>query len=214
MQAGWWLEWARAARRRVMGAYKNRRSQALQTARLTIVSLAFVLATCAPYGHTPYSVLAMEMDAASKGDRLDIEPSADRWTSGGGTADLRLLLLALLLGLLIGWALGMRSRPTPTGPDKAKIRKALEDAFSDRRREANVHSLDKSIEVLNAAEKEDVIGKMKVSAVLEALPGIGKVRAVQLMEKFKIADSRRVRGLGDNQRRALLQEFSPDSGGR
>ena len=159
MQAGWRLEWARAARRRLMCAYKNRRSQALQTARLTLASLALVLATCAPYGQAPYSVLAVEMDAASKGDRLDIEPSADRWTAGG-TLDLRLLLLALLLGLLIGWALGMRSRPKPpAGPDRAKIRKALEDAFSDRRREANVHSLDKSIEVLNAAEK----------AVLEAM---------------------------------------------
>jgi transposase len=62
-------------------------------------------------------------------------------------------------------------------------------------------------EVLDSAEQDDVIGKMKVSAVLEALPGIGKVRATQMMEKFKIAESRRVRGLGDNQRRALLQEF-------
>jgi ribosomal protein S13 len=69
-------------------------------------------------------------------------------------------------------------------------------------------------EVLDAAESDDVIGKMKVSAVLEALPGIGKVRATQMMEKFKIAESRRVRGLGDNQRRALLQEFGPDAGGR
>ena len=49
-------------------------------------------------------------------------------------------------------------------------------------------------EVLEAAESDDVIGKMKVSAVLEALPGIGKVRATQMMEKFKIAESRRVRG--------------------
>jgi ribosomal protein S13 len=69
-------------------------------------------------------------------------------------------------------------------------------------------------EVLDSAEQDDVIGKMKVSAVLEALPGIGKVRAVQLMDKFKIAESRRVRGLGDNQRRALLQEFGADSGNR
>jgi hypothetical protein len=69
-------------------------------------------------------------------------------------------------------------------------------------------------EVLEAAESDDVIGKMKVSAVLEALPGIGKVRATQMMEKFKIAESRRVRGLGDNQKRALLQEFGSSAGGR
>jgi hypothetical protein len=55
--------------------------------------------------------------------------------------------------------------------------------------------------------EDDIVGKMKVSAVLEALPGIGKVRAAQLMEKLKIAESRRLRGLGEHQRRALLAEF-------
>jgi transposase len=69
-------------------------------------------------------------------------------------------------------------------------------------------------EVLDSAESDDVVGKMKVSAVLEALPGIGKVRAVQIMEKFKIAESRRVRGLGDKQKSSLLQEFGSSSGGR
>ncbi|MFS8480198.1 MAG: integration host factor, actinobacterial type [Micromonosporaceae bacterium] len=63
-------------------------------------------------------------------------------------------------------------------------------------------------EVLDRAETDDVVGKLKVSAVLQALPGIGKVRATQIMEKLKIADSRRLRGLGEQQRRALLGEFS------
>jgi ribosomal protein S13 len=48
---------------------------------------------------------------------------------------------------------------------------------------------------------------MKVSALLESLPGVGKVRAKQLMERLGIADSRRVRGLGTNQRAALEREF-------
>jgi hypothetical protein len=96
---------------------------------------------------------------------------------------------------------------------------ALEKAAAARKARAAVkdklkHGGMSLQEVLDAAESDDVIGKMKVSAVLEALPGIGKVRATQMMEKFKIAESRRVRGLGDNQRRALLQEFGPDAGGR
>lgn len=62
--------------------------------------------------------------------------------------------------------------------------------------------------VLDDAESDDVVGKLKVSAVLQALPGIGKIRATQIMEKLKIADSRRLRGLGDQQRKALLSEFS------
>jgi hypothetical protein len=50
-------------------------------------------------------------------------------------------------------------------------------------------------------------GKMKVSAVLEALPGVGKVRAKKIMEKLEIAPTRRIRGLGDKQKVALLSEF-------
>ncbi|HEY1488635.1 MAG TPA: integration host factor, actinobacterial type [Micromonosporaceae bacterium] len=62
--------------------------------------------------------------------------------------------------------------------------------------------------VLDRAETDDVVGKLKVSAVLQSLPGIGKIRATQIMEKLKIADSRRLRGLGDQQRKALLGEFA------
>lgn len=65
--------------------------------------------------------------------------------------------------------------------------------------------------VLDRAESDDVVGKLKVSAVLQALPGIGKIRATQIMEKLKIADSRRLRGLGEQQRKALLAEFAADS---
>jgi hypothetical protein len=63
-------------------------------------------------------------------------------------------------------------------------------------------------ELLDRAESDDVIGKLKVATVLQALPGIGKVKATQTMEKLKIADSRRLRGLGEQQRKALLNEFA------
>lgn len=49
-----------------------------------------------------------------------------------------------------------------------------------------------------------IVGKMKVSALLESLPGIGKVRAAGLMAEIGIADNRRVRGLGAHQVSALL----------
>ena len=63
-------------------------------------------------------------------------------------------------------------------------------------------------EVLKEADSDEVLGKMKVSALLEALPGVGKVRAGQIMERLEIAESRRLRGLGDRQRKALLSEFA------
>jgi hypothetical protein len=65
-------------------------------------------------------------------------------------------------------------------------------------------------EVIKGGSTDDVIGKMKVSALLESLPGVGKVRAKQIMERLGIAESRRVRGLGANQRAALEQEFGAD----
>ena len=54
---------------------------------------------------------------------------------------------------------------------------------------------------------DDTIGKMKVTAVLQSMPGVGKVRASQIMERLDIAENRRVRGLGDRQRAALEAEF-------
>lgn len=62
-------------------------------------------------------------------------------------------------------------------------------------------------EVLDRADEDVVVGKTKVSAVLEALPRVGKVRARKLMERLDISPSRRLRGLGANQRSRLLEEF-------
>ena len=65
-------------------------------------------------------------------------------------------------------------------------------------------------EVIKEGTTDDVIGKMKVSALLESLPGVGKVRAKQIMERLGIAESRRVRGLGAKQRASLEQEFTSE----
>ncbi|QGU04689.1 integration host factor, actinobacterial type [Corynebacterium comes] len=62
-------------------------------------------------------------------------------------------------------------------------------------------------EVLEQAQTNEIIGKTKVSALLEALPKVGKVKAKEIMEQLEIAQTRRLRGLGDRQRRALLERF-------
>lgn len=64
-------------------------------------------------------------------------------------------------------------------------------------------------DVFAAAETDDAVGKMRVSAVLESMPGVGKVRGQRIMEKIGISASRRVRGLGTHQRAALQREFAP-----
>ena len=62
-------------------------------------------------------------------------------------------------------------------------------------------------QVLKDAETNEVLGKMKVSALLEALPKVGKVKAQEIMTELEIAPTRRLRGLGDRQRKALLEKF-------
>lgn len=63
-------------------------------------------------------------------------------------------------------------------------------------------------ELLARAEEDELIGGIKVASLLSSLPGTGKVKAKRLMEKHEIADNRRIRGLGERQRAALLEEFS------
>jgi hypothetical protein len=63
-------------------------------------------------------------------------------------------------------------------------------------------------ELLERAAEDELIGGIKVTALLSSMPGTGKVKAKRLMEKHEIADNRRLRGLGERQRAALLDEFS------
>lgn len=53
----------------------------------------------------------------------------------------------------------------------------------------------------------ETVGKMKVLAVLEALPGVGKVKARRTMEEIGISETRRIRGLGEQQKKSLLEAF-------
>ena len=89
---------------------------------------------------------------------------------------------------------------------------ALEKAAAARRARAALKVALKSSgttlnDVLESGDTDEVVGKMKVVAVLEAMPGVGKVRASQIMERLEISPTRRVRGLGVKQREALQREF-------
>jgi len=43
--------------------------------------------------------------------------------------------------------------------------------------------------------------------MLEAMPHTGKVKARRLMQDLDISESRRLRGLGPNQKRRLIDHF-------
>ena len=89
---------------------------------------------------------------------------------------------------------------------------ALEKAAEARRVRAEVKDRLKMgllmfSELLDEADGSEIVGKMKVLAALESMPRLGKVKARRLMEEVGIAESRRLRGLGDSQRRQLLDHF-------
>jgi S13-like protein len=91
-------------------------------------------------------------------------------------------------------------------------RAALEKAAVVRRERAAVKdrlkSSDASLqEILKEGHDNEIIGKMRVIDLLQAIPGLGKVRARNLMGRLGISESRRVRGLGINQVAALEREF-------
>jgi hypothetical protein len=62
--------------------------------------------------------------------------------------------------------------------------------------------------VLDEAEADELVAGMKVKAVLTAVPGLGKIKTIRLMQRLEIAENRRIRGLGSRQRRALLDELA------
>ena len=62
-------------------------------------------------------------------------------------------------------------------------------------------------ELFTLAGTDETIGKIKVLAMLESLPGVGKVKARRVMDDVGIAETRRVQGLGAQQRARLLAEF-------
>jgi hypothetical protein len=62
-------------------------------------------------------------------------------------------------------------------------------------------------DVLGRAATDELIGMMQVSDLLACLPGVGQAGAAYIMEQLGIGSSRRVRGLGQNQREALMGEL-------
>lgn len=58
--------------------------------------------------------------------------------------------------------------------------------------------------ILDRRLDDTAIGRMRVREFIEACPGIGPARATRILEDCGIAESRRLRGLGDHQARTLV----------
>ncbi len=57
------------------------------------------------------------------------------------------------------------------------------------------------------ASTDSNVAKLKVVSMLESLPGVGKVKARKVMEEIEIAPTRRVQGLGAQQKLKLLHHL-------
>ena len=91
-------------------------------------------------------------------------------------------------------------------------RAALAKAAEARRVRAEIKELLKMgtlslSELLDRSDNDRILAKMKVLSVLEALPKLGKVKARRTMDEVGISDSRRLRGLGSQQRAELVARF-------
>lgn len=103
-----------------------------------------------------------------------------------------------------------------TPPRTAEQRSdALAAALAARRERSRLRSALKSrevtgTEVLVGADDNPLWAGLKVTWLLESLPGVGPVRAERILTCLDIAPSRRIQGLGVRQRAALIAELSRD----
>jgi hypothetical protein len=100
--------------------------------------------------------------------------------------------------------------PPPLSAEQRQ--QALAKASEARRRRAELKDELRSgratLQDLLARTGDEIVGKMKVSDVLQTMRGVGKVRARKIMTRLDIAESRRMRGLGAKQIESLLREFT------
>lgn len=92
-------------------------------------------------------------------------------------------------------------------------RAALEKAAAARRTRAELKELLKTgsltlPKLFERADADELVGGMKVYSLVASLPGVGKVKAGRVMSEIGIADNRRIRGLSDRQRQALIDRLA------
>ncbi len=93
----------------------------------------------------------------------------------------------------------------------ADRRAALKKAAEARQKRAELRAKIKdgkmSFADVMAKSDDPIVARMKVSTLLESLPGYGKAKATKIMEELGISDSRRIQGLGARQREALMEKL-------
>ncbi len=88
---------------------------------------------------------------------------------------------------------------------------ALQKAAEARQKRAELRQQIKGgkMSFADVMKKSDdpIIARMKVSTLLESLPGFGKAKAAKIMSELGISESRRVQGLGARQKQQLMERL-------
>src|SRR5215469_9401392 len=98
--------------------------------------------------------------------------------------------------------------PTLTPEQRAE---ALAKAQAARKKRSELLASVKAGKVSIAqvlSKTDDITKKTKVAQVIRAMPGYGPAKAAAVMEEAGIDDNRRVGGLGEQQRKKLLDAVS------
>ena len=103
--------------------------------------------------------------------------------------------------------------PQPPKLTDEQRRAALVKAGEARRVRAETKELLKTgslrlSELFEQAATDKILAGIKVERLIASMPGMGRIKAKRLMESLGIAENRRIRGLGHNQRAALIAEFT------
>jgi len=107
--------------------------------------------------------------------------------------------------------------PTPPNLSPEQRAAALESAKIARRTRAATKEQVRSgelklLQVIELAATNNAISKMRVSELLESIPGVGKVRSDAILDRLGISRTRRIQGLGVLQLQKLKREFEPPTG--
>jgi hypothetical protein len=90
---------------------------------------------------------------------------------------------------------------------QAALKKAAEARQKRAALRASIKSGKTSFAEVMSRSDDPIVARMKVSTLLESLPGYGKAKAAKIMTELEISESRRIQGLGERQRKALKERL-------
>jgi DNA uptake protein ComE-like DNA-binding protein len=90
---------------------------------------------------------------------------------------------------------------------KAALKKAAEARQKRAKLRQDIKSGKMSFAAVMKKADDPIVARMKVTTLLESLPGFGKAKAAKIMTDLEISDSRRVQGLGARQREMLMERL-------